>query len=34
MEQHLSGIVALSERKNLKALREALRQRYPKAAHK
>ena len=32
MEQHLAAIVALSERKNLKPLREALRQRYPKDA--
>ncbi len=32
MEQHLAAIVALSERKQLRALRESLRQRYPKDA--
>jgi hypothetical protein len=29
-EQHLSALVRLAESRNLKALREALRQRYPK----
>ena len=32
MEEHLAAIVALSERKQLHALRESLRQRYPKDA--
>jgi ribulose 1,5-bisphosphate carboxylase large subunit-like protein len=31
-EKHLAGLVALSERKKLSALRESLRQRYPKDA--
>ncbi len=29
MEEHLAALAALAERKNLTALREALRQRYP-----
>ena len=29
MEEHLTALAAPAERKNLKALREALRQRYP-----
>jgi hypothetical protein len=32
MEEHLAALVALSERKGLRSLREALRQRYPKDA--
>jgi hypothetical protein len=32
MEEHLAALVALSERKGLRSLREALRQRYPKEA--
>ncbi len=32
VEEHLRALVALAERKHLKALREALRQRYPKEA--
>ncbi|MBI4585582.1 MAG: hypothetical protein HY717_16330, partial [Planctomycetes bacterium] len=31
-EEHLAALAALAERKNLKALREALRQRYPEEA--
>jgi hypothetical protein len=31
-EKHLSELVSLAEGKKLKALREALRQRYPKQA--
>jgi hypothetical protein len=29
MEQHVTALAAVAERKGLKALREALRQRYP-----